>query len=164
MNTLELQSQSQHQDLAERPAVVYEHPDKGNRVLVYFPFGNQIDQYPRLWMADQAGIFKNKTAHLGNLVYSVAPRTRVPGLAEALAKEYGHCHVHKYVNTADRHQCTTQCQNAKNHVSECICICGGKHHGGTDHGWFAVGSGDLLIATNEPDVSRIHWLVTPDNE
>ncbi|WP_280490190.1 hypothetical protein [Nocardia carnea] len=76
----------------------------------------------------------------GLKVWKLSPKYMLP-LAQAMADEYGEIELRLHTS-GKIEKCTPSCKTAYAHtVGECVCICGGKHHGGEDQysDWYSAG-------------------------
>lgn len=108
------------------------------KLYAYLPYEGRSNEP---WIRATLGRIHLKPVHRDGLkTWELSSKHMLP-LARAMADRYGETEMRLHTS-ATMEDCTHSCQNAHAHtVWECVCICGGEHHGGKGQysDWYSTG-------------------------
>ncbi|WP_039824884.1 hypothetical protein [Nocardia testacea] len=108
------------------------------KLYAYLPYQGRSNEP---WIRATLGRIHLKPVHRDGLkMWELSSKHMLP-LARAMADRYGEIEMRLHTS-ATMEDCTHSCQNAYAHtVWECVCICGGEHHGGKGQysDWYSTG-------------------------
>ncbi|MFI6309734.1 hypothetical protein ACIBEK_06280 [Nocardia fusca] len=107
-------------------------------LYVYLPYRGRSNEP---WIRAALGRIKLTLTRRDEFTVWKLSATHMLPLARAMADRYGEIEMRLHTS-ATMEICTHSCQNAYPHtVWECVCICGGEHHGGKGQysDWYSTG-------------------------